>query len=163
MISSAPLTDSAGAAAYAAAAAQDGKKVVTVNGVFDLFSVAHLLLLEAARVQGDVLIVGVNSDRSVRALKGESRPIVPGEERARVVAGLRCVDAVFLFDDLDPRPWLRRIRPQVHVNSSEYGEECIEAQTLREIGASLVLCPRHTEYRSTSDVIELIRSRPLSS
>ncbi len=143
----------------AADAVRDGKRVVTANGVFDLFSVPHLLLLEHARAQGDLLMVGVNSDASVRALKGERRPIVPEAERARIVAGLRCVEYVFVFDDADPRAWLRQIRPAVHVNSAEYGEECVEAKTLREIGAALVLKPRDTAARSTSDIIELIRSR----
>ncbi len=137
-----------------------GKRVVTTNGVFDLFSVPHLLLLEFAKAQGDLLFVGVNSDASVRALKGEGRPVVPQEERARIVAGLACVDCVFLFDDPDPRPWLPLIRPDAHVNSAEYTEECVEAGVLREIGAALVLHPRDTAHRSTSDVIALIRSLP---
>lgn len=143
----------------AAAARAAGKRVITINGVFDLFSVPHLLFLEFAKAQGDVLFVGVNSDASVRALKGDDRPIVPEGERARIVAGLACTDIVFLFDDLDPRPWLPAIRPHAHVNSAEYTDQCVEAEVLREIGASLVLHPRDTVHRSTSDVIALIRSR----
>lgn len=138
---------------------QQGKRVVTTNGAFDILSIPHLRLLEAARGEGDVLLVGVNSDASVRALKGEKRPIVPEQERAALVVGLRYVDAVFLFDETDPRAWLPQIRPDVHVNSAEYTAQCIEAPVLQEIGARLVLVPRDTEHLSTSDVIQAIRDR----
>ncbi|MEK7218197.1 MAG: adenylyltransferase/cytidyltransferase family protein [Patescibacteria group bacterium] len=144
----------------AAEARNAGKRVVTTNGAFDLFSVPHLLLLEFARSQGDCLCVGVNSDASVRAIKGKGRPIVPQEERARIVAGLACTDCVFLFDGPDPRSWLPLIRPDVHVNSAEYTEQCVEAEMLREIGATLVLHPRDTAHRSTSDVLAHIHSLP---
>lgn len=137
----------------------EGKRIVTTNGAFDLLSVPHLCLLEAARREGDVLLVGVNSDMSVRALKGEKRPIVPERERAALVAGLRCVDAVFLFDEPDPCAWLPKIRPHVHVNSAEYTEECVEASLLREIGARLVLIPRDAKHLSTSDIITVIQKR----
>lgn len=138
---------------------QQGKRVVTTNGAFDLLSIPHLRLLEAARREGDALLVGVNSDVSVRALKGEKRPIVPEQERAALVCGLQCVDAVFLFDEPDPRAWLPQIHPDVHVNSAEYTEQCIEAPLLQEIGARLVLVPRDTEHLSTSGVIHVIRDR----
>lgn len=138
---------------------QEGKSIVTTNGVFDMLAVPHLRLLEAARREGDVLFVGINSDISVRALKGDRRPIVPEGERAELVRGLRCVDAVFLFNESDPRAWLRKIRPHVHVNSAEYTEACIEAPLLKEIGARLVLTPRDTEHLSTSDVIKTIQHR----
>ncbi len=138
---------------------QAGRVVVTTNGAFDLLSVPHIRLLEAAKKEGDFLLVGINSDVSVKKLKGEKRPIIPEAERAELVAALRCVDGVFLFDDLDPREWLTQVRPNVHVNSAEYSEECIEAPVLKEIGAKLVLVPRHEDLLSTSGVIDVIRSR----
>ncbi len=147
------------AAVMSTDAQKSGKKVVTTNGTFDLLSVAHVRLLEAAKKEGDILIVGVNSDASVKALKGNDRPVVSEEERATLVASLRAVDAVFLFDDADPRVWLSVIKPDVHVNSEEYGKECVEAETVREIGAKLVLAPRATEIKSTSKRIEDIVQR----
>jgi glycerol-3-phosphate cytidylyltransferase len=147
------------AAVMSTDAQKSGKKVVTTNGTFDLLSVAHVRLLEAAKKEGDILIVGVNSDASVKALKGNDRPVVSEEERATLVASLRAVDAVFLFDDADPRVWLSVIKPDVHVNSEEYGKECVEAETVREIGAKLVLAPRATDIKSTSKRIEDIVQR----
>lgn len=147
------------AAKHAEAVRKAGKKVVTMNGVFDLLSSNHIAHLEAAKAQGDLLFVAINSDASVRELKGDKRPIVPETERARMVAALACSDVVFLFPDLDPRPWLPVIRPDVHVNSAEYGKECIEAETVKEIGAELVLLPRAKETVSTTELIDLIVSR----
>lgn len=159
MNTDAKILDLEAAAQRAAEARAAGKRVVTVNGVFDLLSVNHLLYLHAAKEQGDVLLVGVNSDASVRELKGDKRPIVPEQERARIVAALACTDVVFLFSDTDPRPWLTRIKPDVHVNSTEYGKECIEADTVKEIGAELVLLPHGDVSPSTTALIERIVSR----
>jgi rfaE bifunctional protein nucleotidyltransferase chain/domain len=136
-----------------------GKHIVTANGTFDLFSVAHLRFLEKASSHGDVLIVGINSDASVKKLKGEKRPIIPQHERATIVAGIRCVDGVFIFDDPDPREWIKTIRPDTHCNGAEYTEQCIEAETIKEIGARLILLPRATDVISTHDAIEMIQKR----
>ncbi len=133
--------------------------VVTINGAFDLLSLAHVRFLESAKEQGDILMVGVNSDASIRLLKGKDRPIVSEGERSLLVAALACTDHVFLFDDEDPRRWLATIKPDVHVNSDEYGEDCIEASTLREIGTKLVLLPRATDILSTTQRIESIIRR----
>lgn len=143
------LTD---AATFARAARQKGKTIVTTNGTFDLFHTGHRFLLEEARRHGDILIVGINSDASVRRYKGEGRPIEKELLRARKVA--EHADAVFLFDDDDPRPWLRVILPDVHVNAETYGEDCIEAETLRQIGAKLVLVPIRPELGSTSEMLD---------
>ncbi len=136
-----------------------GKTVVTTNGAFDLLSVAHVRIIEEAKKHGDVLIVGVNSDASVRSLKGEKRPVVAEQERASLVASLASVDHVFLFDEQDPRAWLAKIKPNAHVNSAEYGEECIEASVLKEIGAELILVPRATDILSTTERIDDIVRR----
>ncbi len=147
--------------AFRERARADGRTVVTTNGAFDLLSAAHVRLLRRAKDEGDVLIVGVNSDLSVRTLKGDRRPIVPGAQRAEIIAALSCVDAVFLFNDLDPRRWLLLLQPDVHVNSAEYGENCVESPVLREIGARLVLVPRSTDVLSTSDyVAKILESVP---
>jgi len=128
-----------------------GKTIVTTNGTFDLFHPGHLFLLEEAKKQGDVLIVGVNSDVSVKRYKGEDRPVEAEDTRAAKVAVH--ADAVFIFDDDDPREWLKEVRPDVHVNAEIYGEECIEKPVLDEIGAKLVLVPINKEFGSTSEII----------
>lgn len=125
-----------------------GKKIVTTNGAFDLFHEGHRFLLSQARLHGDFLIVGVNSDASVKKQKGSDRPRQPQDTRARKVA--EYADSVFIFDDDDPRPWLPLIRPHVHVNAETYGKECVEAEVLREIGARLVLVPVLPELGSTT-------------
>jgi rfaE bifunctional protein nucleotidyltransferase chain/domain len=136
---------------FAAEARKRGKRIVTTNGAFDLLHPGHRFLLEEAKAQGDVLIVGVNSDASVRGSKGPGRPVELQDIRARKVAAY--ADAVFVFDDPDPRSWLPSIRPDVHVNAETYGRDCIEAPVLREIGATLVLVPVRKELGSTSEIL----------
>lgn len=91
------------------------QKVVFTNGCFDMLHVGHLTTLEFAKQQGDVLIVGINSDSSVRQLKGPTRPIIPQEERARMIKALRCVDQVIVFDELTVERLLREVKPDVYV------------------------------------------------
>lgn len=136
---------------------QEGKKIVTTNGSFDIFHFGHTKLFEEAKQQGDVLIVGVNSDKSVKEYKGPDRPINPEQARAGVVAALQAVDYVFLFDDTTPNRWLELILPDVHCNSSEYGENCVERPTLDKIGARLHLVGRDQEDGlSTTEMIRKI-------
>jgi rfaE bifunctional protein nucleotidyltransferase chain/domain len=142
------------AAAFSAAARAQGKTVVTTNGAFDLLHDGHKFLFSQARKHGDVLIVGVNSDATVQKQKGNDRPADPQDVRASNVA--KFADAVFIFSDPDPRPWLAHIRPHVHVNAETYGKDCVEAAVLREIGAKLVLVPVQSERGSTT---ELLRKR----
>ncbi len=146
-----PVMGIAAAAMFAAEARKSGKRIVTTNGAFDLLHPGHRFLLEEAKAQGDVLIVGVNSDASVRGSKGPGRPVELQDIRARKVAAY--ADAVFVFDDPDPRPWLPSIRPDMHVNAETYGRDCIEAPVLREIGATLVLVPVRKELGSTSEIL----------
>src|SRR6202007_955821 len=97
------------------ARARRGKKpVVWTNGCFDLLHVGHVRNLQAARALGDVLVVGVNSDASVRRLKGPSRPLVPDRERAEILAALECVDHILIFDEPTPEAALARFQPEVH-------------------------------------------------
>jgi D-glycero-beta-D-manno-heptose 1-phosphate adenylyltransferase len=128
--------------------------VVFTNGVFDLLHVGHVRYLEHARAEGGMLVVGVNSDSSVRQLaKGPERPIVPEAERAEVVAALACVDFVCIFDELRPDATILAIKPDVHVKSAQYrSTELPEAAAVREVGGRIVIAP-HVEGRSTSDLI----------
>ena len=118
---------------------RNGKRVVTTNGAFDLLHAGHRFLFAECRKAGDVLVVGVNSDASVRALKGPGRPYRPQAARARRAA--RFADYVFIFDELDPRRWLHTLKPHVHATASTYGVDCPEADVVREVGARLMLVP----------------------
>jgi len=137
----------------------DGKIIVTTNGVFDLFHAGHVAALDFAKQQGDFLLVGVNSDSSAKACKGKT-PIISCENRMKVIEALHCVDYVFSFPEPDPRAFLEIIRPHVHVNSAEYGENCVEAETVRKHGGKLVLYPRVLSI-STTQIIARIRQGDL--
>jgi D-beta-D-heptose 7-phosphate kinase/D-beta-D-heptose 1-phosphate adenosyltransferase len=129
-----------------------GKRLVTVNGSFDVLHAGHLHILKEAKQQGDVLVVGLNSDSSVRANKGPKRPIVPEAQRADMLLAIRYVDYVHIFDEHVPMAFIAAVRPDVHVNGAEYGEDCVESVVVREIGARLHLVSR-IEGLSTSGVI----------
>ena len=100
---------------------RQGKVVVWTNGCFDLFHVGHLRSLRQARGLGDILVVGVNSDESVRGLKGPGRPLVPQEDRAELLAGLVCVDYAVIFNEATPEAALARLRPNIHCKGDDYG------------------------------------------
>lgn len=112
------------AAAVAAARAQ-GRRIVLANGAFDLLHVGHLRYLEGARALGDLLVVAVNSDASVRSAKGAGRPVVPQHERAELVAALRCVDLVHVFDDADVRAIIRALKPDIHAKGTDYTPDTV--------------------------------------
>ncbi len=137
-----------------------GRRLVFTNGVFDLLHAGHVRYLEAARAEGDALLVAVNSDRSVRALaKGSGRPIVGEQERAEVVAGLGCVDHVVIFDEPDPGRVIAAIEPAVLVKGADWaldrivGREAVEAAGGRVVRIPLV------EGLSTTRLIERILER----
>jgi D-beta-D-heptose 7-phosphate kinase/D-beta-D-heptose 1-phosphate adenosyltransferase len=133
------------------------RRIVTINGSFDVMHAGHLHILREARRQGDVLIVGLNTDRSVREHKGPGRPFVGQADRARMLLALRDVDYVHLFDEAVPMPFLAELRPDVHVNGSEYGEDCIEAETVRAGGGRVHVVGRIPGL-STSELVERIAS-----
>ena len=137
-----------------------GRRVVSTNGVFDLLHAGHVAYLAWARAQGDVLLLLLNSDESVRLLgKGPDRPLVAFEERARVVAALRSVDAVVGFGERTPEVALERLRPDVHVKSAQYRvEDLPERFVVERHGGAIVLAP-HEPGRSTTDLVATIRSR----
>lgn len=136
---------------------QVGKQIVTTNGCFDIVSYAHLVMLRDAKSQGDILVVGVNSDESVRKLKGPTRPIRPEMERASIVAAFEFVDFVVLFDERDCTEFVTRVRPNVHVNDASYGENCIESQAVKECGGRLYLVPKF-EWESNTQLLERIKT-----
>jgi D-beta-D-heptose 7-phosphate kinase/D-beta-D-heptose 1-phosphate adenosyltransferase len=131
------LLDRAQLSPLAATLRSQGKRIVTINGSFDILHSGHLHILREAREQGDVLIVGVNSDRSVRAYKGADRPFVGERERAEMLLALRYVDYVHIFDEEVPMPFLEEVKPHVHVNGAEYGADCIEAPLVRSHGGRI--------------------------
>lgn len=135
-----------------------GTRVVLTNGCFDLLHSGHLRYLQAARQLGDLLVVGVNSDESVRQLKGESRPIVPQQERAELVAGLECVDYVTIFEEPTAVPLVELVQPTYYAKGGDYTEQDLpEAEAVVAYGGFVVILPLQPE-RSTSALIERIRS-----
>jgi D-beta-D-heptose 7-phosphate kinase/D-beta-D-heptose 1-phosphate adenosyltransferase len=136
-------------APLAAALRSKGKRIVTINGSFDILHNGHLYILNEARKRGDVLIVGLNSDASVRSYKGPDRPIVPERHRAEMLLALRMVDYVHIFDELDPIAFLKELRPDVHVNGSEYGSNCIESEIVKEGGGKIHIVDRIPGFSTT--------------
>lgn len=117
-----------------------GRSVALANGVFDILHVGHLRYLEGAALEADLLVVGVNSDASARRLKGPDRPIVPGTERAELLAGFGCVDYVVLFEETTVEPLLRDLRPDVHCKGTDYTADSVpEAALARELGIRVAI------------------------
>jgi rfaE bifunctional protein nucleotidyltransferase chain/domain len=114
-----------------------GKTIATLNGSFDLLHAGHLHILHQASLQADVLIVALNSDRSIQEYKSPLRPIISLEYRLKMMAALECIDYVTWFEETDPRKILGRIRPSVHVNGAEYGENCLEAEVVASHGGRI--------------------------
>ncbi|MBV9947428.1 MAG: D-glycero-beta-D-manno-heptose 1-phosphate adenylyltransferase [Myxococcales bacterium] len=137
-----------------------GGKVVFTNGCFDLLHIGHVQCLERARALGDALIVAVNSDASVRRLKGPTRPLVPEADRARLVASLRCVDHVLLFEDDTPRALIERILPDVLVKGGDYRGERVVGQDVVEAHGGRVVIIDLVAGRSTTDLVARIRGEP---
>lgn len=142
--------------ATAAQAKNEGKKIVFTNGCFDLLHIGHLRVLSEAKRLGDILIVGLNSDRSVREIKGADRPIVPGNERAELIAALEMVDYVTLFDEADPINLLREVKPDVLVKGGDWGEAGVVGRELVEGWGGKVAVIPFLPAHSTSDIINKI-------
>jgi rfaE bifunctional protein nucleotidyltransferase chain/domain len=133
-----------------------GERVTLANGNFDLLHVGHVRYLRAAKALGGKLVVAINSDESVRALKGEGRPVMPAKERAEIVAALADVDAVVVFPELDVRPIIREIRPDVQAKGTDYTVDSVpERDAVTEYGGRVEIVG-DAKNHSTS---ELIRSR----
>jgi len=134
----------------------EGKKISFTNGCFDILHVGHVRYLREARKTGDLLILGLNSDASVRAIKGEKRPLVPQGERAEVIASLEMVDYVTLFDDPTPLRLIEYLRPDVLVKGGDWKEESVVGgNAVKSRGGRIVIVPL-TEGASTTNVIDKV-------
>jgi D-glycero-beta-D-manno-heptose 1-phosphate adenylyltransferase len=130
-----------------------GERIVLANGNFDLLHVGHVRYLRGAKELGGKLIVAVNSDESVRALKGEGRPVMPAEERAEIVAAMNDVDAVVIFPELDVRALIREIRPDFQAKGTDYTVDSVpERETLAECGGQVAIVG-DAKRHSTSDIL----------
>ncbi|MGH9865032.1 MAG: D-glycero-beta-D-manno-heptose 1-phosphate adenylyltransferase [Candidatus Acidiferrales bacterium] len=137
-----------------------GQRVVFTNGCYDLLHPGHIRLLESSRELGDVLVLALNSDRSVRENKGVNRPIIPEGERAEIAAALAAVDYVVLFDELTPREIIARVLPDVLVKGSDWGaDEIVGREEVEAAGGRVVSIPLEPGY-STSSIIESILKIP---
>jgi rfaE bifunctional protein nucleotidyltransferase chain/domain len=136
---------------------RNGRCIVFTNGCFDLLHPGHIRGLEQAREMGDALLVGLNSDDSVRQLKGEGRPILPERERAEILAALACVDAVIIFDELTPREVIARLLPDILVKGGDWpGDQIVGREEVEAAGGRVVAVPVVPGY-STTEILRKIR------
>ena len=139
---------------------QAGKQLVFTNGCFDLIHAGHVRYLAQARALGDVLVVALNSDRSVRALKGEGRPILNEQERAEVIAALEAVDYVIVFDEETPRELIAALLPDVLVKGGDWPlDQIVGRDEVEAVGGKVLSLP-YVEGSSTTEIIERIKSVP---
>jgi len=144
-------------AAAVTAARNAGRSIALANGCFDILHVGHVRYLEAARQEADLLVVGINGDASVRRLKGAGRPLMPASDRALVVAALRAVDHVLVFEEDDVGRLLRELRPDVHCKGTDYTTETVpEREVVRSYGGRIAIVgdPKRHDTRS---LVERIR------
>jgi D-beta-D-heptose 7-phosphate kinase/D-beta-D-heptose 1-phosphate adenosyltransferase len=133
-----------------------GKRIVFTNGCFDLLHIGHIRYLEKARTLGDILIVGVNSDSSVRILKGPKRPILPVKERAEILSGLGCVDYITIFNEQDPLKLITSLHPHVLVKGGDWTKEQIVGGDMVERSGGRVVIIPFVKGTSTSNLIGTI-------
>ena len=136
-----------------------GKKIVLANGCFDLLHVGHVRYLESARAEGDILIVGLNDDESVRAIKGEGRPLMPAAERAEILAALSVVDYVVVFDSPTVEPLIATLKPDVHAKGTDYTTDTVPERAAVEAQGGRVAIVGDPKDHSTRDLIGEIRRR----
>ena len=138
-------------------ARRNGKTVVFTNGCFDLLHRGHVHVLRKAKALGDILVVAINSDGSVKAIKGPNRPVLPESDRAELVAAMEMVDYVALFDEPDPYKMIAAIRPNVLVKGGDWGpEEIVGADIVKQDGGKVAVIP-YLKGFSTTAIIERIR------
>ena len=147
----------AACAAVAARLRAEGRRVVFTNGVFDLLHPGHVRYLQAARAEGDALIVAVNSDRSVRGNKGPDRPVTPERERAELIAALACVDAVTIFDEPTPAAVIAAVQPDVLVKGADWAADAIVGRETVEARGGRVVRVTIEPGWSTTTILERIR------
>ncbi|HUI40653.1 MAG TPA: adenylyltransferase/cytidyltransferase family protein [Terriglobia bacterium] len=138
----------------------EGRRIAFANGCFDVLHVGHVRYLEGARAEGDVLVVGVNGDESVRALKGPGRPLMSAQARAEVVAALGAVDYAVIFDELSAEGVLTELRPAVHCKGTDYTEGNVpEREVMRRLGGEVRIVG-DAKSHSTRDLLKNIAERP---
>lgn len=143
----------------------EGKSIVTINGSFDLFHYGHSLVMDEAKRQGDVLVVGVNSDESVKGWKRKigykdwmNRPINPESARAGIIASLESVDYVTVLDETERSTFVENIKPDVHVNGGEYGKECMESSMVKKYGGRIHIFEKSGDYSSSKLIKDIINA-----
>ena len=135
---------------------EHGHRIVFTNGCFDILHVGHARYLAQARALGDLLVVGLNSDVSVKSIKGENRPLVPENERAEMLAHLESVDYICIFPESRPDALLEVVRPHIHAKGGDYREEDLpEAEVVRKHGGTIAILPL-VEGRSSTNIIERV-------
>jgi D-glycero-beta-D-manno-heptose 1-phosphate adenylyltransferase len=132
---------------------REGRRIAFANGCFDLLHVGHVRYLQGAREQGDVLVVGINSDRSVTALKGPGRPVLTAEARCELIAALECVDYVVVFDEPNAESVLRDLRPDVHCKGTDYSEETVPEREVMKALGGVVRIVGDTKNHSTRELL----------
>jgi rfaE bifunctional protein nucleotidyltransferase chain/domain len=155
--SNAPIVSLADATARVRAWQAEGLTVVFTNGVFDLLHPGHVRYLKAARAEGDVLVVGVNADASVRAIKGPSRPVHPDVERAELLSALTCVDLVLIFEDETPAAVIEALQPDVLVKGADWALDAIVGRDVVEARGGRVVRVPVEEGHSSSSLIRRVR------
>jgi len=136
-----------------------GRSIVFANGIFDLLHAGHVRYLQAARAEGDLLVVGVNSDSSARKLKGEGRPILTERARAALVAALAAVDYVVIFDELDVKPLLRELQPHVHAKGTDYTQETVPERDLAALLGIRVAIVGDPKQHSTRNLLARLQRK----
>jgi len=136
---------------------KQGKRIITTNGCFDILHVGHVRILKQSRALGDVLVVGINSDASVRCLKGPERPINNQDDRAELLSSLECVDVVSIFDEGTPVEFLKVVKPDIHVKGADYKPEDLEETPVVEaLGGRVEILPL-VPQKSTTSLVQKIR------
>lgn len=137
---------------------EQGKSIVSTNGCFDILHVGHVRILKQSKALGDILVVGINSDASVKKLKGEDRPINTQDDRAELLSSLECVDIVSIFDEGTPVEFLKVVRPNIHVKGADYKPKDLEETPVVEsFGGEVRILPL-VPHKSTTSLVEKIRN-----
>lgn len=157
-LTAAPILERNRLIARVAIARRSGAQIVLANGCFDLLHVGHVRYLEAARALGNLLVVGINSDEQVRRLKGAGRPLVAARERAELIAALRAVDLVTIFDEPTVENLLLALRPDVHAKGTDYTEDTVPEREVVLAYGGRVCIVGDPKNHSTTEIIEALRS-----
>ena len=157
---SAPILDLPRLEQAVAASRARGERIVLANGCFDLLHVGHIRYLEGAKALGGTLVVGINSDRQARSLKGEDRPFAPEDERAEIIAALACVDFVTVFDEPNVEHLISALRPDIHAKGTDYTTDTVpEREAVAAVGGKVAIVGDPKDHSSTELIGRLARGR----